>query len=239
MKTDKISMFGKIIVVFASIMSIVMVSGKWLDLYQIPMIFGDSVQHEYSLFEISDFMDTFNMYLDNDSVRGYSALLSVGAVAVIVLSVLSVIAAFVNARLSRISSVMLMTVCIILAGVFIGTIIHINGEVEEATYGGIEELLKGTSKPYWLTAFSVLNMIGAMIKKKAPVSIVPAGAKADIGRSCTGCGAPIPSGAQFCTRCGKKSDEIQNTANERFCVACGAKMAPGMAFCTSCGAKAD
>ena len=236
--TNKTSLLGKIIVIFSSIMAIVMVSGKWLNLYQIPMIFGNSIPHEYSLFQISDFMDTFNMYLENGTVSFYSILLSVGAVAVIVLSAITIIMIIINNSLKNATTVMLMIVSVVLAGVFIGTIIHINAEMKEATYGGIDELLRGTSKPYWLVAFSVLNIIGVRLKSKAQPSITAVNKK-DFKYNCTGCGAEIPYGVTFCTHCGKKVNQIQNMNNEKFCIACGAKIPSDMAFCISCGTKVE
>lgn len=238
MKTNKISLLGKVIVIFSCIMMIVMVSGKWLDLYQIPIIFGDSIPHEYSLFEISDFMDTFNMYLENETIQVYSALLSVGAVAAIVLSVITIITALINNSLSNVSSVILMIVSVLLTGVFVGTIIYINGEMEEATYGGIKELLRGTSKPYWLIAFSIFNMIGVRLKCKIQSS-TETNKKVDFKHNCTGCGAELPVGVRFCTHCGKKADDIQNAHKERFCISCGAKIDPNMTFCVSCGSKVN
>lgn len=238
MKTNKISLLGKVIVIFSCIMMIVMVLGKWLDLYQIPMIFGNSIPHEYSLFEISDFMDTFNMYLENETIQVYSTLLSVGAVAAIVLSVITIITALVNNSLSNVSSAILMIVNVLLAGVFVGTIIYVNGEMEEATYGGIKELLRGTSKPYFMIAFSILNIIGVRLKCKIQPS-TETNKKADIKYNCTGCGAELPAGTKFCTHCGKKADDIQDTYQEKFCTSCGAKIDPNMTFCVSCGAKVD
>lgn len=66
---------------------------------------------------------------------------------------------------------------------------------------------------------------------------------------CTNCGANIPEGNLFCTRCGAKAEIIQRPRDvaqqsvpypgggkrEIVCPTCGAAMPEGYAFCTNCG----
>ena len=62
---------------------------------------------------------------------------------------------------------------------------------------------------------------------------------------CSNCGAFVPEGNLFCTRCGAKAEIVQQPrrqAPERvpypggnLCPSCGASMPEGYAFCTKCG----
>lgn len=233
----KISTLGKIIAIAAAILTIIMVTGKWLDLYQVPMIFGNSVQHEYTLFEISDFMDTFNMYLDNEEVSFYSTLLSGGAVIIIILSIVAVLAVLLNAQSGKIIAGLTAIISLILMFAFVGAIHQINSEVKEATYGGIGELLRTTSNPYWLIVFSILSCVGASLKssKQAASGLL---ARSNIStKRCTGCGTIIETGAVFCNNCGKRTDDEPQNNTGAFCTSCGAKIIDKSEFCTSCGAK--
>lgn len=238
-KSYKISTLGKIIAIAASIIMIVLVTGKWLNLYQIPMIFGDSVQHEYSIFEITDFMDEFNLYLDSDDVSLYSGLLTTIAVAIIILGILNVIFTLLNIPAIKITTIASIALCVILAILFVGTVQHINSEVKEATYGGISELLRTTSNPYWIVIISCLSFIGTKIKSKdSSNSPIFAGVNQSIYR-CTNCGTPIDLNASFCNNCGQKIEKEQIINTEQYCTNCGVKIQAGSTFCTSCGTKVE
>ena len=239
-KQYKISLIGRIIAVIASIFAIVMVSGEWLDLYQVPMIFGNSIPHEYSLFDISDFLETFNMYLDNADLEFYSTLFSVGATVTIVLSVLTIILALINTGAAKSFSGLSATVGIIIAVVFLVAIYQINAEMKEATYGGVEELLRSTSKPYWLIAFSILSCIGCGLKQKGNSSVLLN--NTTLGsiqkKKCDNCGAEIAKDSAFCNSCGTKvTIQTQSSSNNKFCTNCGAKIPEDATFCTECGSK--
>lgn len=238
-KSYKISTLGKIIAIAASIIMIILVTGKWLNLYQIPMIFGDSVQHKYSIFEITDFMDEFNIYLDNDDVKIYSSFLTTGAVAIIIVGILNIIFAILNKPVTKITTIASAVLCVILTIVFVGTIHHINSEVKEATYGGISELLRTTSNPYWIVVITFLSFIGTKIKSKDNSnSAIFVGTNQSIYK-CTNCGSPIDLNASFCNNCGQKIEKEQIFDAERYCTNCGAKIQGGSAFCTSCGTKVE
>lgn len=49
---------------------------------------------------------------------------------------------------------------------------------------------------------------------------------------CKKCGQELPSGAKFCTNCGKK---IEETSEFKVCPKCGAKCKKDAKFCTTCG----
>lgn len=234
MKTNKLSLAGKVIVIFSCIMLIVMVLGKWLKLDEIPMIFGNSMPSEFSLFEISDYMDEFNEYLESKDMQVYSVVLSIGAFAVIALSVITIIAALINKSLLNVTASSLMSLSAILAAGFVISIIYINKEIEEASYGLIKDLFQWTAKPYLLAAFAILNIIGASLKCRVQPST-----GAVITYNCTGCGAEVPVGVSFCTYCGKKKVDMYEARKGKFCIACGAEIDPNMTFCVSCGAKVD
>lgn len=239
-KQYKISFVGRIIAILASVFAIVMVSGEWLDLYQIPMIFGNSIPHEYSLFDISDFLETFNMYLDNTDLEFYSTLFSVGATVTIVISVLTIIFALVNTSAAKLFSGLSATVGIVIAVVFLVAIYQINAEMKEATYGGIEELLRSTSKPYWLIAFSILSIIGCCLKQKENGFSVLSKTTLNSGskQKCVNCGAEIEKDSAFCNSCGTKvTIQTQSSSNNKFCTNCGTKISDDATFCTECGSK--
>lgn len=242
MEKQKVSLFGKILTSFSCIMAIVMVAGKWLELNQIPMLLKNSVQDKYSLFEITDFLDEFNFYLDNSDIKLYSAILGIGAVVVIVLSIIGIITVFVNGSAAKGVAGAETVVSVILVCVFIGSIIYINGKMDEVTYGGIDKLLKSTARPLLLALFSILSVVGTGLKGKTvqpkTMPIVSNGAMST--SHCTSCGAEMPAGVKFCVQCGKSAeDAVTVSADERYCTSCGAKIASNMRFCTSCGAKAD
>lgn len=242
-KQNKISIVGRVIAIIAAIFSIVMISGKWLDLYQIPMILGNSVQHEYSLFEISDFLDTFNMYLRNAEVDFYTALFSIGAVVTIILNVAVILLALLNKGAAKVLSGLSAAIGIIIVVVFLVSIRQINAEMKEATYGGIKELLRTTAKPYWLIAFSILTGIGCRLKLKKenkPGIFNSTTSSSYLKQKCTQCGAEIEKDSAFCNACGAKvTIQTQSSVNNKFCTSCGAKLPSDAAFCTECGNKTE
>lgn len=242
MGKQRISVLGKVLTIFSGIMMIVMVTGKWLELHQIPMILKNSVQDEYSLFEIADFLDKFNLYLERSDVEAYATALSFGAVVIIILSVLTMITTLVSSSAAKKLGGAATVVCVILTAVFMISIIDINLKMKDATYGGIDELLRSTARPFVMILFSAFAIVGSCLKAK-PVQAGAMNMPAGTGfgsRRCTGCGAEISAGTCFCAKCGKAVEEIRsNASNEKYCTVCGAKIAPEMRFCTSCGAKAD
>lgn len=238
-KKSKISLIGKIIVIAASILSIIMISGKWLDLYQVPMIFGKNIPHEYSLHDISDFLDTFNMYIDDEALGAIATFFSVSATVVVILNVLNIILILVNTKAVKASAILAAIVGVIVTAAYLFAVNEINAEMKEATYGGIKELLRTTSNPYWLIAFSILSNVGCRLKKKDNNfgSSSNQSAKKQI---CTQCGAETEYGSAFCSSCGAKFD-MQTTNNNdiKFCTNGGAKMSSETGFCTECGNKVE
>lgn len=234
---SKISFIGKLITIISSIVTIIFASGTWLDLYQVPMIFGNSVQHEYTLYEISDFMDTFNMYLQNSNVDFYSGVLSFGVTIVIILSVLDVVMSILDMSLSKITTILTTIASVILVCVFVGSVHNINREFSEATYGGIKEIIRNTANPYWCIVFATVGCVGVRIKKK-----ISTDAKTNISQesaciSCNQCGTINSLGSSFCNECGCKLG--QDTESDYYCTSCGNKLAKESSFCTACGNKVE
>lgn len=239
----KISLIGRIIAIVAAILSIVMVNGEWLDLYQVPMIFGNNIPHEYTLHDISDFLEIFNMYLKNAEVDFYVSLFSVGATVVIIINVILIILALVNTSATKSMAGLSLLASVVITGVFLFAINQINAEMKEVTYGGVKELLRTTSNPYWLIGFSILSCIGSNIKKKVTANnITVASTQASLvaKEKCNQCGAEIAKGAAFCNECGSKVVvQTQNSNDVKFCTSCGAKIPKNAIFCTECGNKAE
>lgn len=230
-KNFKMSMAGRVIAILAAFISIFMIKGVWLDIYQVPMIFGNSIPHKYSLFEISDFLETFNMYFNSADLDFYIVLFSIGATVTIILSVLTIIFALLNKNITKLFSSLAAVIGIIIAVIFLIAIQQINAEMKEATYGGIEELLRTTSKPYWSIAFLILTCIGCRIKEKENTVVF---AK----QNCAQCGAEIEIDSVFCSSCGTKVDiQTQDSVQNRFCSNCGTKVPEDATFCTECGSK--
>lgn len=230
---QNISLTGKIITVFASILSIITVSGKWLNLRRIPMIFGTSVPHKYSLYDISEFLDKFDMYLHTDSFRFFATFFSVSATVVIILSVLNVILVLIDKKIVKVSAVLTAVVSIAAAAVFLIAVRRINMDMREATYGGINKLLGTTAKPYWLILFSVASNVGCCLKQKK-TNVLSESNDNEPKRVCVQCGAETERGSAFCTSCGA---QVVEQTSEWFCTNCGAKMPDNAAFCTECGNK--
>lgn len=239
----KMSLIGRIIAIVAAIFSIVMVNGTWLDLYQVPLIFGNNIPHEYTLHDISDFLEIFNMYLKNAGIDFYASLFSMGATVVIIINVILIILALVNTSATKSMAGLSLLASVVMTGVFIFAINQINAEMREVTYGGVEELLRSTSNPYWLIGFSVLSCIGANIKKKATannVTVTPIQAGYVVKEKCNQCGAEIIKGSAFCNECGSKVvAQTQNSNDVKFCISCGAKLSMNAGFCTECGNKVE
>ncbi len=237
-KSNNVSFLGKIIIIVAAILAIIMVNGTWLDLYQVPMIFGNSIEHEYTLFEITDFIDTFNMYLDNSDVSAFTGILTAGAVITIILNAVLILLTILNSNAKKAVSSLAIVVSIALAVIYLGAIAYINSEMKEVTYGGIEELLRSTSNPYWLVAFSVLSFVGTNIKKTVSTGSISQIGQASLKTRCLQCGAEIDKSSSFCNSCGAAVVvEKESVRNEVYCTQCGAKVDASSSFCTSCGNK--
>lgn len=60
---------------------------------------------------------------------------------------------------------------------------------------------------------------------------------------CENCGKIIPYGSVYCSECGKKADEKQESTGEADsglkCKKCGTSLNPGSQFCVSCGAPVE
>lgn len=242
-QTYKISIIGRVITIIAAIFSIVKVRGVWLDLYQVPLIFGRNIKREYTLSEISEFLDMFNMYLKNAELDFYEMFFSGGTVVLVIINVLLIILALINNdNVVGMAGISLLTSAVI-TGVFLFAMYQINTEMKEVTYGGVEELLKPTSNPYWFIAFSVLACIGTAFKSKVKASGSAAAwvsSEHGANKICSECGAEIMGGALFCGACGAKAENKESALeNARYCTNCGAKMSENTVFCTECGAKAE
>lgn len=238
-KKSKISLIGKIIAIAGAIFSIIMISGKWLDLYQVPMIFGNNIPHEYSLYDISDLLDTFNMYIDDEALGAIAAFFSISATVVVILNILNIILTLIDTKAVRISAILATIVGFVVTAAYLFAVNEINAEMKEATYGGIKELLRTTSNPYWLIAFSILSNIGCRLKKRDN-NFGASNNQSAKKQICTQCGAETEYGSAFCNSCGAKFDmQTANNNDIKFCTNCGAKMSSEAGFCTECGNKAE
>ncbi len=63
----------------------------------------------------------------------------------------------------------------------------------------------------------------------------PVSRPASTGIVCKNCGAILPDGAMFCTKCGVSRSKAKKTPP--VCPGCGAFVSAGMAFCPECGEK--
>ncbi len=248
MKKTKISLAGKIITLLASLFAILFVSGKWLDIQQVTLIFGDSVQRKYSLFEIADFLDAFNFYLESDDVQAFAYFFAVGAALVILLCVVNVILTFLDNHTVKVLTIIAAVIGVIVAAVFLISLNEINSEVKEATYGGIYKLLKSTAKPFLTPLFLIVECVGVRLEEKG----APAYNRFTSQAKCPYCGAPAAPGSAFCTNCGKNisvnTAQSVGAANlsansgaaqspKQFCDQCGQKNTSMSNFCIYCGNK--
>ncbi len=55
------------------------------------------------------------------------------------------------------------------------------------------------------------------------------------GETCARCGAPMKSGARFCTQCGAPCSAPAAVRAHKFCTACGTKLRGDARFCSQCG----
>lgn len=234
---NKTSIIGRVLSIIFGVIALCMVLGDWLDIYQVPIIMGNYAEHTYSIFEIEDFLSTFNLYVGSETIESYADFLMIGTVAVIAMNVITMILSFFGTKPAKVLSIISNLTSLILAGVVIGFIYKTNAYVEDRTYGGVEELLRLTNRPWLLVVFSILQSICLRIKMKPvkPKVYVPAVNPNIMQRQCINCGAYLSDGAMFCNKCGAKA-ESQNTA-VKYCTSCGSQIAQGTAFCTSCGAK--
>ncbi|MCH5184789.1 MAG: zinc ribbon domain-containing protein [Oscillospiraceae bacterium] len=239
----------KIIPIVLSVLTMVFVAGKWLNLYQIPMIFGDSVQHKYSLFEISEFINTINSYINSDNLNSFSKLMAGGAAVTIISLAFSIV--FILFRgpefILEITTAVPVFLCFVLVSCFCGTVVYVNESFNEASHGLVKELLRWTSGPFLAFGTSLLLYgylkIKSLLRKFQEREEQPRGGKNSLPQGqceCVKCGANLGIDDAFCKYCGtpKKIYPINAAANNGgFCASCGAKLPVNSVFCESCGAK--
>lgn len=238
MNSDKTSVIGRILSIIFGIIALCMVLGKWLDIYQVPIIMGNYDECKYSLFEVQDFLSSFNLYVGSEKIEMYSDFLLFGGYTVVISNIIAMILSLFGTKPAKVVSVMSNIVSVILAGVVIGFIYKTNSYVEERTYGNIEELLRLTAKPWLLVLFSVLQSVCLCFKATPNQfgNFVSAQRLSVPQKQCVNCGAYMASDAMFCNRCGAKAEKLDTA--DTYCKNCGTKMIPGTAFCPSCGTKA-
>lgn len=153
------------------------------------------------------------------------------------MNIITIILSLFGTKPAKVLSIISNLTSLILAGVVIGFIYKTNAYVEDRTYGGVEELLRLTNKPWLLIVFSILQSICLRFKMKQSNSYIytPIVNQTMPQKQCNNCGAYISDGAMFCNRCGAKT-EIPNIA-AKYCINCGNKIVPGTVFCNFCGAK--
>lgn len=235
--TNKTSITGRVLSIIFGVIALCMVLGDWLDIYQVPIIMGDYAEHTYSIFEVEDFLSTFNFYVGSETIESYANFLMVGTVAVIAMNVITMILSFFGTKTAKVFAVISNLTSLILAGVVIGFIYKTNAYVEDRTYGGIDELLRLTKRPWLLVVFSVLQSVCLKIKMKPTqqTAFAPAVNPHMSQRQCGNCGAYLSEGAMFCNKCGAKAES--QSAAVKYCTSCGGQIIQGTAFCTVCGAK--
>jgi len=66
---------------------------------------------------------------------------------------------------------------------------------------------------------------------------VPVGTFMGNGARCSCCGAALPAGSSFCSKCGTSLVSTESTVVKK-CASCGASLLDGSQFCSQCGTKA-
>lgn len=233
MNNNKTSVAGRVLSIISGVIAIIMTAGKWLDLYQVPIIMGNYKEYKYSLFEIQDFLSTFNLYVKNDTIKAYADFLLIMTTVVIILSVITMLISLSGTKTAKVFSLISIISAIVLSGVVIGFVVKTNLNVKDATYDSIDELLRLTYNPWLLVAFTIIQRLFLNIKMKSHLSVLPK--TVNDSKQCSSCGAYLPPNASFCNKCGEKVQPVNNTNN--FCTACGNPIPEGVEFCASCGTK--
>ena len=230
---NKTSVAGRILSIIFGILAIVMVTGKWLDLYQVPLILGNYKEYKYSLFEIQDFLSTFNFYVNNDTIKVYSDFLLIMTSVVVILSVVTILISLFGTKAAKVFSSISIISAVILSGAVISFVIKTNLEVKDMTYDSIDELLRLTYNPWLLVLFAIIQRLFLNIKIKSPSPAFQS--TVNVPTKCSNCGAYLPDKALFCDNCGQKVQQTNNI--NKFCTACGNPIVAGAEFCTNCGEK--
>lgn len=68
-------------------------------------------------------------------------------------------------------------------------------------------------------------------------SLIDAETLKEQGRKCPKCGALLSEGAIFCSGCGEKVEEIQESVSVKCCPQCGVPIKEGAKFCVKCGKR--
>lgn len=231
MNKKKMSVVGRVLSIIFGIIAMIMALGDWLDIYQVPMIMKRYLENKYSLLEIYDFLDTFNMYVGSSKIEMYADILLLATIAVIIVNLAAMILSGLGKQPAKVLSIVSSTLSIVLSGAVVGFVVKTNLYVEDVTYGGVDKLLRLTLNPWLLILFSVLQSVCLRISAKetsySPNSSVTGQVQ------CVNCGAFLQNGAMFCNRCGAKA-EIPKPS-PKFCTSCGNSLSPGAVFCPNCG----
>lgn len=228
------SLTGRIVTIFAGIMMLFMICGKWLN-FDAFFISG-----EYSLFEISDLLDSYNSWIESGELTVLVVLLVVSAIVIFALSAVTIVTSIINNPISKSTALVGAAVSIALTVFFTIALIYVDYDLEM-------DVVSPTAKPYLLVLFSVISAVGTMITKN-PAAVVKIANNVNTSTpirpniapaKCPSCGAENNAGMKFCVQCGAeiKVPEPPKVSAVRYCTACGAAVEQGMNFCTSCGAK--
>ena len=181
-------------------------------------------------------MGTFNRYLEDNTIEFYTYILYIGTYVVIIITILTMIMTLLNAEPTvRIAngSVCFSAVLIVTSLLFV---YEINSYVDEATYGGIDELLRLTAGPFLLLLFSILQKSCLLITEQQLFSNITSYRHINlVQKQCPSCGAFIQNGAIFCDKCGARTETETPKPAIIYCTNCGQPIPYGTAFCTNCG----
>ena len=232
MTSNKTSVSGRVLSIVFGILAIFSVTGKRLGLKDIPIILGSYKMERYSLFEIRDFLDRFNFYVQNDTVETYSILLLLMTTVVILLISITILTSLKGTKPAKVMSVLSIISAVILSGAVIRFVIKTNLYVEDNTYGGVESLLELTAKPWLLIVFTTAQRLFLNIKAKNMSTTT--NTYINTTKQCSHCGAFLTTNALFCNKCGAKVQQTNNAPI--FCTTCGNPTTTGAEFCNNGGA---
>ncbi len=214
----KTKLAGIIISLLGCVIALAMVCGSWLHINALSHLSASGIESDYTLFEISDFLDTIGAFGD-ENVGIYANILYGGGIAIIILAVITLITTIFFHKASRVFSVFFMLLSALLTIFFTVSIFLINMDISNSTRGFLENILKATSKPYIMAVASLLSVIGVNIKEK-PQYI------------------PFVTSGMYPGYNGNYPNQTPQNApqqNIQFCKNCGSQLKEGTNFCSSCG----
>ena len=242
---------GRVLAIICAIISIIMALGPWIEIEAVSTMFGGSVKHEYSMFEISDFLKEANNYIRSDEVGAISWVIIAFVVVALIDNVATIISAATNSTSANGNATSAALFNILISVVAIIAVSVINSEISDATYGGVREMFSITIYPILLIISSVVMLIGASMKESAydynapytqrytQPNVQPNGQPINsAGKYCEKCGSFVGT-ARFCGACGATIGATGHIPKSTFCSFCGVKIPEKGGFCPNCGRKSE